>query len=166
MSPLKPPVAVNLQDLDAQELLEWRDLKNAQIDSMMHVWDNPEDERWNDIALDSAKPSPLHPYVEPYPHLTDPQLDLYDRMSEISEEGFCAGWIVDNEYAIWDAITLGNPSPSYRAINPRLLRRCQQLSVEIGGWMCWTLDGPQFVPMAQWLAMVTARIELTAAPKL
>ena len=32
----------------AQELLEWRDLQNAQIDSMMHVWDNPEDEVWND----------------------------------------------------------------------------------------------------------------------
>ena len=35
-------------DLAAQELLEWRDLQNAQIDSMMHVWDNPEDEVWND----------------------------------------------------------------------------------------------------------------------
>ncbi len=105
-------------------------------------------------------------YFEEYPYLTDPQLDLYDRMSEISEEGFCAGWIVDNEYAIWDAITLGNPSPSYREINPRLLRRCQQLSVEIGDWMCWTLEGPQFGPMAQWLEMVKARIELTAAPKL
>ncbi len=33
---------------DEQELLEWRDLQNAQIDSMKHVWDNPEDEIWND----------------------------------------------------------------------------------------------------------------------
>lgn len=33
---------------DDQELLEWRDLQNAQIDSMQHVWDNPEDEVWND----------------------------------------------------------------------------------------------------------------------
>lgn len=31
-----------------QELLEWRDLQNAQIISMMHVWDNPQDEVWND----------------------------------------------------------------------------------------------------------------------
>ena len=32
----------------AQELLEHRDLQNAQIMSMMHVWDNPEDDVWND----------------------------------------------------------------------------------------------------------------------
>ena len=32
----------------AQELLEHRDLQNAQILSMMDVWDNPEDDVWND----------------------------------------------------------------------------------------------------------------------
>lgn len=36
------------QELDSQEQLEWRDLQNAQIDSLQHVWDNPEDEVWND----------------------------------------------------------------------------------------------------------------------
>lgn len=37
------------QELDAQELLELRDLQNAQIDSMKHVWDNPEDAHWDAI---------------------------------------------------------------------------------------------------------------------
>ena len=32
----------------AQELLELHDLQNAQLDSMQHVWDNPQDEVWND----------------------------------------------------------------------------------------------------------------------
>lgn len=36
------------KNADEQELLEWRDLQNAQNDSMTHVWDNPEDEVWND----------------------------------------------------------------------------------------------------------------------
>ncbi|OIN92209.1 MAG: hypothetical protein AUJ20_08435 [Comamonadaceae bacterium CG1_02_60_18] len=49
MSNLKPPVEVNLQVLDAQELLEWRDLQNAQLESLKHVWDNPEDDCWNDV---------------------------------------------------------------------------------------------------------------------
>lgn len=87
-----------------------------------------------------------------YPHLTDDQLDLYDCMSEISEEGTCAGWICDNEFNIWAAITLGEPTPTYGVINPRLLRRCQMLSNEIGGWIYWD-NGPQFAPMAQWLEM-------------
>ena len=48
----KPPDDPEKQNLDAQELLEWRDLQAAQMISMTHVWDNPEDERWNDLPLD------------------------------------------------------------------------------------------------------------------
>lgn len=52
MNQAEPSEPANQQDLDAQERLEWRDLQNAQIDSMKHVWDNPKDECWNDIAAD------------------------------------------------------------------------------------------------------------------
>ena len=93
------------------------------------------------------KPPPDRQHFEHYPHLTDPQLDLYDRMSEISEECFCAGWVHDNEYDIWDAIVNGESSRANRWMNPRLLRRCQLLSVEIKGWIYWA-DGPQFAPMS------------------
>ncbi|OGB31843.1 MAG: hypothetical protein A3F78_03915 [Burkholderiales bacterium RIFCSPLOWO2_12_FULL_61_40] len=96
-------------------------------------------------------------------HLTDAQLDLYDRMSEISEDCFCASWIYDNEYNIWDAIVNGDASSSYQSMSPRLLARCQLLSLEIGGWIYWT-DSPQFAPMAQWLTMVDAKRKLAAAP--
>lgn len=104
----------------------------------------------------TTPPPPDRDYFEAYTHLTDPQLDLYDRMSEISEECFCAGWIGDNEYDIWNALQHSDPSPGCRRMSPRLLRRCQQLSTEIGGWIYWA-DGPQFAPMAQWLMMVDAR---------
>ena len=30
--------------------------------------------------------------MDEYDHLTDSQWDLYDRMSGISEDCFCAGW--------------------------------------------------------------------------
>lgn len=113
----------------------------------------------------TTPPPPDRDDFEAKPHLTDPQLDLYDRMSEISEECFCAGWIYDNEYNIWNAIKLDIPAPGYGPINPRLLRRCQQLSTEIAGWIYWA-DGPQFAPMAQWLAMVDTRRKLAAVPEL
>jgi hypothetical protein len=158
MPDLKPDDDPAKQDLNTQELLEWRDLQNAQIESMKHVWDNPDDERWNDIPIERpTTPAPgAGEYSEAYPYLTDAQLDLFDRMSEISEETLCASWVADNEFNIWNAITLGSPAPGYGAINPRLLRRCQKLANEIGGWIRWT-DGPQFVPMAQWLELVEAR---------
>ena len=43
---LPPPDAA---EDDSQERLKWRDLQNAQITAMRHVWDNPEDEVWNDL---------------------------------------------------------------------------------------------------------------------
>lgn len=47
---------------DAQELLEWRDLQNAQMTAMVHVWDNPEDDCWNDLpGLESQPDDPACP---------------------------------------------------------------------------------------------------------
>lgn len=102
--------------------------------------------------------------MDPHEYLTDAQLDLYERMREISEDCFCARWIQDNEYNIWDAIVSGDASPLSSWMSPSLLRRCQKLSRQIGGWIYWA-DGPQFAPKAQWLAMVDARRKLAAAPE-
>ncbi len=166
MTNIVPPDDAADQELDVQELLEWRDLQNAQIESMKHVWDNPQDECWNDVPLNTPATPPESTYFGDYTDLTDAQHDLFDRMSEISEECLCAGWIGDNEYNIWNAITLGSPAPGYGPINPRLLRRCQRLSSEIGGWIQWTTEVPKYVPMAQWLALVDARRKLAATSEL
>ena len=161
----KTPDGPKKLDLAAQELLEHHDLQKAQIESMRHVWDNPEDEAWNNPEIpgwevDAAQQfrpvrnankatGPNHGApMDEDDHLTDAQWDLYDRMSGISEDCFCAGWIGDNEYDIWNALLHGDPSPAHRRMSPRLLRRCQVLSVEIGGWIYWA-NGPQFAPMPQ-----------------
>ena len=34
---------------DKQDREEWKDLMNAQSVSMKAIWDNPEDEAWNDL---------------------------------------------------------------------------------------------------------------------
>ena len=105
-------------------------------------------------------------------NLTDAQLDLYDRMSEISEERCCARWMVDNEYNIWAAIRSGATATD-ALMSPRLLKRCLSLSAEVGGWIYWADDhtdpalpreawGARFAPMAQWLTMVDARRKFVA----
>ena len=159
----------------AQELLEHRDLQNAQIVSMMHIWDNPEDEAWNDIELPEASVAQQGCNVNSSASLTNSQLDLYDRMSEISEDCYCAQWIRDNEYAIWDALQGRDPMHGPVCMDPRLLRRCKLLSEEVGGWIYWADDrtdptlpreafGARFAPMALWLAMVNERRKLAEAP--
>jgi len=97
-----------------------------------------------------------------YSHLTDAQWDLYSRMREISEEDFCAGWMMDNEFRIWDALHQRATEQTTYPVNPRLLRLCAALSAQIGGWIYWA-DGPQFIPMAQWLEMVESYRKLASS---
>lgn len=96
-----------------------------------------------------------------YNHLTDAQWNLYSRMSEISEEDFCAGWMIDNEFRIWDALHQRATEQTNYPISPGLLRRCAALSTEIDGWIFWA-DGPQFISMAQWLEMVESHRKLAS----
>jgi hypothetical protein len=101
--------------------------------------------------------------MDEYEHLTDSQWQLFDLMGQISEDCYCAGWLGNCEYDIWQALHHDDPWAPNRRMNPRLLRLCQKLSVEIDGWIYWA-DGPQFAPMAQWLAMVEGRCKHAAAP--
>jgi len=58
-SPQLPP---SEEVSDGQELLEWRDLQNAQMSVMAHVWDNPEDDCWNDLpGVESPSADSGHP---------------------------------------------------------------------------------------------------------
>lgn len=109
-------------------------------------------------------------------HPTDAQMDLRDHMSEISEDRYCASWIVDNEYDIWAAIQTGSTANTDPLMNPMLLKRCLSLSAEVDGWIYWADDhtdpgllreawGAKFVPMSQRLAMVEARHKLAATQK-
>lgn len=101
------------------------------------------------------------------PKLTWQQEALYRKMSDISEEAWCAGWMTGNEFALWDI-----------ACNPQSDRRYGQIIVSvgdaatlkdmadtIGGWIYWYDDeqepdlpssewGPRFVPMERWKKIV------------
>lgn len=79
----------------------------------------------------------------------DSALYLEHRMRDISEDTWCAGWLVDLEYVLWewlgrqeDEIEMGR-STLTRLEREELLR----LAERAGGW--WTYD--RFVPMAEWL---------------
>ena len=65
----------------AQKWREWRDLQNAQIVSTTHIWDNPDNEVWNDIELPEASVAQQGRNVDSSEALTNSQLDLYDRMT-------------------------------------------------------------------------------------
>lgn len=67
---------------------------------------------------------------------------LYDYMSYLSEEYWCAGWLIDWEYECWQMLVEGTfrPEESYTL---NLLRH------EVGGWMKYNCE---FVDWDVWLA--------------
>lgn len=102
--------------------------------------------------------------MDEYEHLTDTQWQLYDLMSQISEDCFCAGWADNCEYDIWQALQHTDPWAPNHPMSPRLLRLCRKLSTEIDGWIYW-VNEPQFAPMARWQAMVEEKHERAAQLK-
>lgn len=76
---------------------------------------------------------------------------LEDLMSDISEDRFCAGWLVGIEYMLWPP-ALGDHDP-----DRKLLLR---LSEKSGGWWIWSSNkdepcdsGEVFVTIDEWLKM-------------
>lgn len=102
----------------------------------------------------------------------DKQRELYETMSNISENCYCAGWIIGNEYEIWQDLQTGNRHYGLAEIDSDALEKCRRLSQELGGWIVWCdADdepnlpieewGPRFVPMAHWMEMVKANTYLS-----
>jgi hypothetical protein len=101
--------------------------------------------------------------------LTSRQMELYQVMSDISEDCYCAGWLIGNEYTIWSAIQSGDHRYGLAEIEPEQLEQCRILSEELGGWIVWADDetdpvlprdmwGPKFVSMSEWLEMFAQEI--------
>lgn len=93
------------------------------------------------------------------------QIGLAGLMSGISEDLWCAGWLMGNEYALWQA----KPGQRYGMgeITERQATLLRLLSEEADGWFRWDDErGLVFVRMKAWLAHLDAK-KLTGslAPK-
>ena len=65
------------------------------------------------------------------------------RMSEISEDTWFAGWLIDLEFLLWDAIH----GESHNPFAENDLRDLAELSALVGGWH----DYDRFIPLDEWL---------------
>jgi hypothetical protein len=97
---------------------------------------------------------------DPEKQLTPLQRTLYELMSEISEDCWCAGWMMGNEFSLWDAIVTGDRTYGMAFMDEWLLASCKALAEQIGGWIEWRDDeqgltnaewGPYFIAMPEWL---------------
>lgn len=99
------------------------------------------------------------------------QRALYQLMSDISEECYCAGWMTGNEYTLWEMVTNQGAERRYGMgeVEAQQIDDLRTIAAEVGGWIRWRDDdedkslppedwGPVFTPMAEWLAMYERRM--------
>ena len=88
---------------------------------------------------------------------------LATAMSELSEEQYCAGWLIDTEFYVWAMLVGDAPLDwGFGAVEPSAIEEIRALSEEANGWVVWRGKverdaGTVFVPMAEWLPMYEAR---------
>ena len=78
-------------------------------------------------------------------------------MSEISEDAYCAGWLIDLEYELWQILIDGQGVYGRMGLGEPEIQQLRELSDACGGWIVYDDDLEEtFVPLAQWLTMFAA----------
>ena len=83
------------------------------------------------------------------------------KMEDYSENGFCASWLVDLEFELWEAADRDSPSER-EMFAVKTSRECRLLAELCGGWWAWDnhvtgAENPVFMPMELWLQTLTNR---------
>jgi hypothetical protein len=101
-------------------------------------------------CIPKLEPEPAHPSMaNPYARL------LYQKMSAISEDCWCAGWTTGNEYALWELVHSENHDYGWCSVSEQDVEELRVLSEHAGGWI-WTGPAheftPQLLPFDAWRA--------------
>lgn len=83
------------------------------------------------------------------------------KMEEYSQDGFCASWLVDLEFELWEAAERVSPSER-EMFTVTTSRECRRVAELAGGWWAWDKDvagagNPVFMPMERWLQVLAER---------
>jgi hypothetical protein len=86
------------------------------------------------------------------------QLGLLGLMTGISEEGWCAGWLSNLEFDLWQACHGGPTGYGHHIVTPRQAQLLKLLSEAAGGWWVYEMDqGAVFLPLEEWLRRLAER---------
>jgi hypothetical protein len=87
-----------------------------------------------------------------------PLQQLIDLMSLLSEEHYCAGWLIDLEHELWEFVAapdLHDHEWGMGTVTAQNTADMKRLSSEIAGWVCWEENGlhshVRFIPMEDWI---------------
>lgn len=79
---------------------------------------------------------------------------LLSLMSEISEDHYCAGWLINLEFILWETI-FESPNKYFgdSPISIANIAKLLELTYRCQGWWTWSDDqkGETFLPYEEWL---------------
>ena len=104
--------------------------------------------REHEECVPKYAPVPQHrSMTNPYARL------LYQKMSDISEDSWCAGWLSGNEYALWEILHGARHEYGWGDVRYEDLEELRILSDHARGWI-WTGSDkeytPQLVTLVEW----------------
>ena len=83
--------------------------------------------------------------------LTPEQHALAEYMSELSEEAYCAHWMADLEYNLWEAVTGLRRAYGRTTISHVKKRKLRALCDDCAGWIVYeTGVGETWIPLETW----------------
>ncbi|MBV9493279.1 MAG: hypothetical protein JOZ54_03450 [Acidobacteria bacterium] len=90
--------------------------------------------------------------------LTPAQRALAERMSEISEETYCAGWMMDLELDLWSLVLAGEGTYGGYSLTREEVAELRALSDACGGWIVFDdTTWETWVPLDEWQRRFSAR---------
>lgn len=72
-------------------------------------------------------------------------------MSELSENAYCAAWMMGLEYALWDAVRGGSDKYGRLRLDEAEVSRLHELSRQCAGWIVFDdARGETWLPLVEW----------------
>lgn len=75
---------------------------------------------------------------------------LYAKMSAISEDCWCAGWMSGTEYSLWEIVKAGGGRWGMGEVTKGQAFELDVLYHDAGGWWVWRGEDEEFMPTVEW----------------
>ena len=83
--------------------------------------------------------------------LTPSQRALADHMSDLSEEAYCAGWLIGLEFILWEAVLGREEDDARLPFSEEEIERLRDLSEACSGWIVYQHPGAEtWLPLEEW----------------
>jgi hypothetical protein len=83
--------------------------------------------------------------------LTPSQRALADYMSELSEDAYCAGWLVGLEFELWEVVLGERKEFGFLDLGGEEAQRLRELSDRCAGWIIYDRDTEEtWMPKSEW----------------